>query len=235
MGTFLLCFTRFALTLQLISSYFNFMLDFSVIHSSRNSNDWLLVQPVGKHDVFYLEDEVKRIGELTNSGFTHVGVRIDQWQSQLSPWPAPAIWGDEPFGDGAEDTLRHILSKVVVSFPPKRICIGGYSLAGLFALWAATQTDIFEAVAAVSPSVWFPKWTDYSEQNPTKARRVYLSLGDKEARTRHPLMRTVADNIQRQYDMLQCDKKLEWNPGNHFMQPAERMAKGFAWVMNDMF
>ena len=32
-----------------------------------------------------------------------------------------------------------------------KITLGGYSLAGLFALWASTQTDLFYGTAAASP------------------------------------------------------------------------------------
>ena len=61
----------------------------------------------------------------------------------------------------------------------KTYYIGGYSLAGLFALWTAYQTDIFKGVAA-SPSVWFPGFAEYMKKNEIKTDTVYLSLGDGE-------------------------------------------------------
>ena len=44
--------------------------------------------------------------------------------------------------------------------------IGGYSLGGLFALWAARNTDAFTAVAAASPSLWINGWGEYAAAHP---------------------------------------------------------------------
>ena len=61
-----------------------------------------------------------------------------------------------------------------------KIILGGYSLAGLFALWASTQTNLFYGIAAASPSVWFPGWMEFEQQHPVQAQHIYLSLGDRE-------------------------------------------------------
>ena len=44
-----------------------------------------------------------------------------------------------------------------------KIILGGYSLAGLFALWASTQMGLFYGIAATSPSVWFPGWMEFEQ------------------------------------------------------------------------
>ena len=63
----------------------------------------------------------------------------------------------------------------------------------------------------------------------------YLSLGDKEEKTRNPVMDTMGTVI-RQLHSFFTEKEipciLEWNEGNHFRQPDVRMAKGFAWLLN---
>ena len=117
----------------------------------------------------------------------------------------------------------------------KRI-LGGYSLAAFFSLWAAYQTDRFCGITAASPSVWFPGWDSYICEHEVRAPIVYLSLGNKEAKTRNKTMAAVADRIQQMYDRLKEDKgcasyTLEWNQGNHFKEPDVRTAKGFAWVL----
>ena len=121
-----------------------------------------------------------------------------------------------------------------VSFDDRQICLGGYSLAGLFSLWAGYRTDLFRSIAAVSPSVWFPGWIDHAGKNTIKAKRVYLSLGDREMKTKNRIMATVGDCIEQQNALLSssgfCEHLLEWNPGNHFRDPALRTAKGFAWL-----
>ncbi len=66
--------------------------------------------------------------------------------------------------------------------------LGGYSLAGFFALWSSYQTELFDGIAAVSPSVWYPQWMEYAKDNKPLATSVYLSLGDKEEKTKNPTM-----------------------------------------------
>ena len=63
---------------------------------------------------------------------------------------------------------------------------GGYSMAGLFSLWAAYQTDAFASVAAASPSIWFPDFLQYMKEHGIRTESVYLSLGDREEKTRNP-------------------------------------------------
>ena len=118
----------------------------------------------------------------------------------------------------------------------KTYFIGGYSLAGLFALWAAYQTDVFKGVAAASPSMWFPGFADNMRENTIHAKSVYLSLGDKEEKTRNPVMATVGDRIREAYNLLReqgINATLEWNQGNHFKDADIRTAKAFAWVIKE--
>ena len=65
----------------------------------------------------------------------------------------------------------------------KKYYLGGYSLAGLFSLWACCQSGKFAGIAAASPSVWFPGFLTYLEENEVKSPCIYLSLGDKEEKT----------------------------------------------------
>ena len=70
----------------------------------------------------------------------------------------------------------------------------------LFALWASYQTDKFEGIVAASPSVWFPKWIEYAKDNKPLSKSIYLSLGDKEEKTKNPVMAQVGNAIRRQND-----------------------------------
>lgn len=109
-------------------------------------------------------------------------------------------------------------------------------MAGLFSLWAAYQTDAFASVAAASPSIWFPGFLQYMKEHDIRTESVYLSLGDREEKTRNPVMATVGECIREGHELL-LDRGvrtiLEWNPGNHFKNAGIRMAKGFAWVMKN--
>jgi len=192
----------------------------------------VLIQPVDEHDLEGMDREVARIREEAGEDFRLLTFRVQSWNHDLSPWQAPAVWGEEGFGDGAADTLREILK--VCTDRSKTYYIGGYSLAGLFALWAVYQTDAFAGAAAASPSVWFPGFTDWMKERRPEGGTVYLSLGDREERTRNPVMATVGDHIRAAYALLQeqgVDCTLEWNSGNHFRDNDIRTAKAFAWLI----
>ena len=192
----------------------------------------VLIQPIDEHDLAAIEDEMTEIRRLTDRAFRLIAVKVDSWNDDLSPWHAPAVFGKEDFGDGAAQLLEYILP--LCTDKSKTYFIGGYSLAGLFALWASYQTDAFSGVAAASPSVWFPGFVDYMREHESKGRAVYLSLGDKEEKTRNPVMSTVGNCIRAGYARLEeqgIDCALEWNQGGHFKEPHLRTAAAFAWVM----
>ena len=74
--------------------------------------------------------------------------------------------------------------------------------------------------------------------NKSLATSVYLSLGDKEEKTKNPTMAQVGNCIRKQQELLTAqgiNTILEWNPGNHFQHSDERTAKGFAWVINHIW
>lgn len=194
--------------------------------------DTVLIQPVDNHDLEGIVNEAERIKQLSGKDFCLVAIKVDNWNSDLSPWEAPAVFGNESFGGKAAAALDEVLK--LTGDPSKTYYIGGYSLAGLFAIWSAYQTDVFKGVAAASPSVWFPGFSDYMAERKLCANSVYLSLGDKEEKTRNPVMATVGDNIRKAHELLKAqgvNTVLEWNPGNHFKDPDIRMAKGFEWVI----
>jgi predicted alpha/beta superfamily hydrolase len=197
----------------------------------------LLIQPIDEHDLEVLDQEVETIKELSDKSFSLVAFMIKDWNQELTPWGAPPVFGKTPFGSGAEKTLEFITSRLLpeVQEDIPHLILGGYSLAGLFALWSGYQTDKFEGIAAASPSVWYPKWIDYASENKPLAKSVYLSLGDKEEKAKNPIMAQVGNAIRKQHELLTEQKintLLEWNAGNHFVDSDKRMAKGFAWLLN---
>ena len=197
----------------------------------------LLIQPIDEHDLDVLDQEVETIKELSDKSFSLVAFMIKDWNQELTPWAAPPVFGKTPFGDGAEKTLEFITSQLLPEVQENipHLILGGYSLAGLFALWAGYQTGKFEGIAAASPSVWYPKWIDYASENKPLAKSVYLSLGDKEEKAKNPVMAQVGNAIRKQHELLmeqEINTILEWNAGNHFVDSDKRMAKGFAWLLN---
>ena len=194
--------------------------------------DIILIQPVDEHNLKAIEKETLAIATYTDKPFRLVAIEINSWNEDLSPWKAPAVFGNEGFGDGASKTLGEVLK--LCADKSKTYYIGGYSLAGLFALWAAYQTDAFSGVAAASPSMWFPDFIDYMKNHEIHVDKVYLSLGNKEEKTKNTTVSTVGNRIKEAQDFLTksgIESILEWNEGNHFRDMDIRTAKAFAWVM----
>ena len=192
----------------------------------------VLLQPVDEHDAALIENEIAVIRDGFGEDFRLAAFRVRDWNTDLSPWKAPAVFGRADFGTGAEETLNRIAE--YCADRTKTYYIGGYSLAGLFALWAAYQTDLFRGVAAASPSLWFPGFTEYMQEHEFRSRHIYLSLGDREEKTRNPVLATAGEKIRASHALLMeqgADCFLEWNEGNHFRDADLRTAKAFLWVM----
>jgi len=198
-----------------------------------NTNSQIvLLQPVDEHDLDMIEQEIKEIEKHVQTSFQVIAYPIKNWNHELSPWEAPAVFGKEGFGAGANITLQEILK--CCEDKSKTYILGGYSLAGLFALWSAYQTDAFTAIAAASPSVWFPGYMDYMKTHKFLAKAAYLSLGDREEKTKNPTMSQVGNCIREAHEILtqsNIQATLEWNPGNHFKDAELRTAKAFAWAI----
>ena len=204
--------------------------------------EYLLLQMTGEHELQSIDNEVVAIAQ-NGQNFLFAAIPVESWNDALSPWEAPAVWGKQGFGGKATETLCFLTEQVIPSLkqqfdlPEKvKIILGGYSLAGLFALWASTQTDLFYGIAAASPSVWFPGWMEFEQRHPMQAQRVYLSLGNKEEHTKNAVMAAVGDNIRTLHSRLAergADCTLEWNSGGHFKDADLRTAKAFRWAMEE--
>ncbi len=205
---------------------------------------FLLVQAVDDHDLEVLDSEADAIADEAGEPFVLAAFKVSDWNVDLSPWEAPAVFGDQDFGAGAEATLAFVEDALIPGVSARLgvsrqvpVVIGGYSLAGLFALWAGHRSRSFAAIAAASPSVWFPGWMDLTKSTCPSVRAVYLSLGDREEKTCNQLMAAVGDCIKEQERILRgrgIPVTLEWNKGNHFKHPDLRTARAFAWCMKTL-
>ena len=197
------------------------------------------------HEIQDESDAVlKRCAELGCPPFALVAIHVPEWNDMLTPWECPGIFADDaPFAGHAEHQLE-MLSEIVqkteeqLGARPSHRCIAGYSLAGLFATWAPFQTNLFDAVASASGSMWYPGFAEYVEATTFNCppRCAYFSLGSKEARTPSRLLRGVADGTQRVVDAFRAKgvkAVFENNPGNHFKEPDLRMAKAICWAVSN--
>ena len=198
--------------------------------------EYLLLQMTGEHELQSMDNEVAAIAQSAHR-FLFAAIPVESWNDALSPWKSPAVWGKQGFGGNAADTLRFLTEPFIPTLKQQfrlpediKIILGGYSLAGLFALWASTQTKLFYGVAAASPSVWFPDWMEFEQRHPMQVQHIYLSLGDKEEHTKYAVMAVVGDNIRVLHSRLierGADCTLEWNSGGHFKNADLRTAKAF--------
>ena len=207
--------------------------------------DYVLIQPVDENDIKVLDNEVKYISENTNKNFSLVAFKINDWNSELTPWEMPILRGKGNFGNGADKTLKFIKEKLIpslaefINIQDKNVkyVLGGYSLAGLFSLWSGYKVNIFAGTAGVSPSVWYKNWMDFVKDSKPLVNNIYLSLGDLEEKTKHQTLSKIGDNIREYIEILKNSEDVEncildWNEGNHFKDSDIRMGKGFVWLLH---
>jgi len=165
------------------------------------------------------------------------------WDDEMSPWECPPLSkNDSPCTGGADKYLKKLTDSIIPAIKkdlgsePEYIAIAGYSLAGLFAIYSLYKTDIFSRAVSASGSMWFPDFVEYTQKNDFSGKpdKVYFSLGDKEAHTRHKLLGTVEDKTHEIYEQFKAkgiNTIFEMNPGNHFKDADIRLAKGIAWIL----
>ena len=197
-------------------------------------------------------------------GVNLVNVGVDLWEENFSPWCAPRVFAKGPnFGDGAQKTLDTLINHVIpwteseLTDPPTYRVLVGYSLAGLFSLWAGVSQQVargcqpdataphvdapaatFQRIGAVSGSFWFPGLLDYVDQQlrggVVGLTHAYLSLGDREARTPNPQIMHVRENAELLASKLESARitsTFELNRGNHFQNVEGRMQKALDWLV----
>ena len=215
-----------------------------ILYTNENKKtEYILIQPVDEHDMQLLDNEVKYISENTDKNFGLIAFKIEDWNSELTPWEMPLLRGKGNFGDGAGKTLECIKEKLIPSLVKLvniqennvKYILGGYSLAGLFSLWSGYQTDIFAGIVGASPSVWYENWMDFVKNNNPLTSNIYLSLGNLEEKTKHQVLSKIGDNIREYSGILENSENvkkciLEWNEGNHFKDSDVRTGKGFVWI-----
>ena len=176
--------------------------------------------------------------------FTLVAISDLDWNQDMAPWDSPAAFKNgEPFTGGADDYLRLLVEEIIpraekeLAGPPAWRGIAGYSLAGLFALYSIYRTDLFSRVGCMSGSLWFPGFKEYVFSHEPKCRPdcIYFSLGNKEAKTRNPVLKTVQGHTEAIRAFCQSkgiDTEFQLNPGNHFVQGIERTIAGIQWLLS---
>lgn len=169
---------------------------------------------------------------------TIVTVPIGDWNANLTPWPAKGIYRGEPdFGGNAGQTLSGLVGEVIpaieqaAGLAPERRAICGYSLGGLFALYAFAHDARFGACACLSGSVWYEGWVDYLRELEFEGsgRFAFLSIGSKEKHAAPKILHHVQDQMGECADILRahgCAAEFVVKRGSHMSFVQERFDAG---------
>lgn len=174
--------------------------------------------------------------------FHLVSITKLRWDEELSPWAhEPVVSKNDRFTGKADEHVRCMTDKIIPFIenkmePPICRMIAGYSMGGLFALYAPYVTDVFSGSVSASGSVWYPGFVSYVKEHDflRTPDAIYLSLGDLESRTKNSFLRQTENCMKELYTVYQSkmiNSIFELNPGNHFKDAAYRLAKGITWIL----
>lgn len=181
---------------------------------------------------------------LSNMPWTLVAFEAENWNRDYSPWALPSEKGLEEFTGGAKEMLAWLTDICIpfvensIPYDVSRRMIGGYSLAGLFSLFAFYESQLFSGVASCSGSLWYPGWMGYADSlKGPKGSSVYLSLGRKEEKTRNRKKAVVGELTRWQNERVIQDtnvhsSELFWHKGGHFSDVDQRIAQAFLWLID---
>lgn len=155
------------------------------------------------------------------------------WNYCMTPWK----YHDKNMGKtgGGEEFLSWFISEIYDE-KYQRQYIGGYSLGGLFALFAACEKELFDGVMSVSGSLWYPGALEYFNEKSIGKRigKIYMSLGDKESLTINAEREKVGFNTEKLAEVFGKTKEVffEYNRGGHFTDINGRIAKSILTEIN---
>ncbi len=155
------------------------------------------------------------------------------WNYCMTPWK----YHDKNMGKtgGGEEFLSWFISEIYDE-KHQRQYIGGYSLGGLFALFAACEKELFDGVMSVSGSLWYPGALEYFSEKSIGKRigKIYMSLGDKESLTKNAEREKVGFNTEKLAEVFGRTKEVffEYNRGGHFTDISERIVKSILTEIN---
>lgn len=193
----------------------------------------------------YNDDGGEVYAEVQKGGcpdFTLVTASSLNWEAELSPWAAGNLFKYSEMFTGGADTYLQFLTQQVLPQAEAGLNgilwrgLAGYSLAGLFTVYALYKTDLFSRAASMSGSLWYPGFKDFALQNTLckTPQHLYFSLGDKEARARNQYLKTVqqcTEELAAHYRSLGINTCYELNPGGHYRNIISRSTAGIKWLL----
>lgn len=184
----------------------------------------------------------RQVQSQTDKDFSFAAIHGIDCYTELTPWKCSALRKKEPdFGDGAKAYLSDLTEKILPEIQrripaPSFSILAGYSLCGLFAVYAAFTSNAFKRIVCASGSLWYPGFLEFCKayEPSEKIDRISFSLGDKEALSQNPVYATVKTNtleIQSIFQESGVTATFTEFPGNHFFEADKRLAKGITSVL----
>lgn len=179
--------------------------------------------------------------------FLLLSVKPKDWNDDFTPWKAPAFREGEKIPGGNADAFIAKLTEVIKPYMDMHYrtkpcaedtILLGYSLGGLAALYSLCRTDQFAKIGSLSGSLWYDGFVEFMEgmQYIKTDRRIYLSLGKKEAKCRNARMGRAAECTKKIQEILENkmgkeNVTFEWTDGGHFHEIPKRFAKALLWFL----
>jgi predicted alpha/beta superfamily hydrolase len=160
------------------------------------------------------------------------------WNDDLTPWPAAGVFKKaKPFGGKAAAFLYKLTHEII---PEAEMDMGiedaertllCVSLSGLFAVWAAFNTDAFTNIISISGSLWYDGFVEWmKEQTPLpQLKKICMLLGEKEKNAKEKRMATVEERTLDAANILKAKSQatvtFELVEGTHFSPILPRMER----------
>ena len=202
-------------------------MEFNQVYENENAKNWVYFVCMNQQEAVDVYSLAKEAGEE----LTIIPCIPSSWESDLTPYAADnPLHKGRTFAGKADGFLKEMMA-IASTCPATHRILAGYSLAGLFALYAGTKCSLFDSLVAGSPSLWYPSFMEYAQTHPLNPaiQYVYLSLGNQEAKVKNPIFQTVDQRMSEYCKILkeaQIPFRFDLNPGKHVNNVMERMAKG---------
>lgn len=181
-------------------------------------------------------DGLKGLSE--KHGISIVVIEDVNWNDDLTPWPAAGVFKKaKPFGGKAAVFLDKLTHEIIpeterdLGIEDAERTLLGVSLSGLFAVWAAFNTDAFANIISLSGSLWYDGFVEWmKEQTPSpQLKKICMLLGEKEKNAKEKRMATVEERTLDAANILRAKSQAtvtcELVEGTHFSPILPRMER----------
>ena len=210
----------------------------SLVKQSSNKICYMILPEGIKGDLY---DGLKALSE--KHGISIAIIEEVNWNDDLTPWPATGVFKKaKPFGGRAAWFLNKLTDEIIpktekeLGIEDAERTLLGVSLSGLFAVWAAFNTDAFTNIISISGSLWYDGFTEWmKEQTPSpQLIRVCMLLGEKEKNAKEKRMATVEERTLAAANIMKAKSQaavsFELVEGTHFSPIMPRLERTFEVV-----